>query len=103
MNIGSYVYYKWDVYIILAVRGKNDHLRLIGNADGKRLQVGVDKLELIEHMMPATIVNYKGGSFLVTKKNNIFSLRTHRLMKWPADDTQRLAIVAIAREVESLI
>lgn len=103
MNIGSYVYYKRDAYIVLDVRGENDHLRLIGNADGKRLQVGVNKLDLIEHMMPATVVNYRGGSFLVTKKNNIFSLRTHRLMKWPVDDLPRLVIVATAREVESLI
>jgi len=90
IQIGNYVTYKSNKYIVTQVRQGN--LLLILSPTGK-LQVKVTSVQLLA-LPPAKVVEYNLSSYLVTGKNLIISLTTSRIMKWGEHDGNRKQILA---------
>ena len=81
MSFGDYVSYGDNTYLI--VGGTGSLLQLNSLKHG-RVQVS------------AKNVIYKGNRYIVTLKNNIFSVATGRLMAWPVNHGCRLGILSLA-------
>jgi hypothetical protein len=90
--VGSYVSYKDLPFIVTEERGSL--LLLLSPTEGK-VQVSVAKAIPTKHRR-ASLVGFKGSSYLVTAAGLIISLTTSKVMKWSDDDPMRLGILANA-------
>lgn len=93
MEVGNYVLYKGNHYLIVDVR---DSKRLILNNEGNKLQVNVSSLTATT-LPPAVKLSYRGSEYLVTVKGLIISLATDKVMKWDENHGCRVAILQLAK------
>lgn len=93
MEVGDYVLYKGNHYLIVDVRGTK---RLILNKEGKKLQVNVSSLTATT-IPPAAKVSYRGIEYLVTAKGLIISLTSKKVMNWDDNHGCRVAILQLAK------
>jgi hypothetical protein len=89
MQIGTYVQYKSEPFIILAIIADKAHI--LSPVVGKRF-VKLTQLTYIPRA-PATHVVYRDTEYLVTRKGLIISLQTRKIMNWGENNGNRIAIL----------
>jgi hypothetical protein len=90
--IGMYVEYKNAAYLVVKDDGTQVHLNA---PDSKRVKVNKSSIRRLE-LAKAMVVAHKGSDYIVTRKSNIFSATTGKLMNWSADNGDRKAILLAA-------
>ena len=90
--VGSYVSYKDLPFIVTEERGSL--LLLLSPTEGK-VQVSRAKAIPTKHKR-ASLVGFKGSSYLVTAAGLIISCTTSKVMQWSYDDPMRLGILGQA-------
>lgn len=104
-KVGSYVMYKNKAYIIVKLLSCGNlaiiHPCLDGNGQATntgKLSVSLSNLKLVQtkNSLQPVVVSHKGNDYIVTMKNNIFSLRTGKLMMWHNGNGDRNAIIGAA-------
>ena len=89
MQIGNYVQYKSELFIICEIIG--DKAKILSPTIGKRF---VNMVNLtMTNKRPAKQVNHRGTKYLVTAKELIISLATNKIMKWSNTNGYRLQII----------
>jgi len=91
ISVGMYVRYNNVPFLVTEI--KNNMIRIV-NPDSKNF-VGADKLEPM-NLPNATKVTHDFRDYLVTNKDLIISLTTHRVMKWDDSNGVRKQILAKA-------
>jgi len=91
VKLGDYVTYKGSTYLAFpSVEGKV-HITSLSS----KLHVNCTSVELT-NLRPAKVVEHKNAKYVVTGKDNIFSVKTVKLMKWDSNNWDREAILAAA-------
>lgn len=102
--IGSYVQYKGQDYIVTQFNSNGTIQIYDPRKEGPAAKLSVSAKNLTPGKDTAQIVEYQHGNnskpmkYLVTRKGNIISLETNRVMKWPENDAKRKAILKKANE-----
>lgn len=92
ISVGMYVRYMNEPFLVTEI--KNNMVRIV-NPDSKNY-VGADKLTPM-NLPSAKLVKHGGLPYLVTHKDLIISLRTHRVMKWCDNNGNRTRILELAK------
>ena len=90
--LGKYVEYKSKPYLVVDVR--DNKVLLLNPEINSKIQVLISNIKLLNYK-PANLVNYRGNDYLVTAKELIISLVSHKVMKWDASNGGRIAILAL--------
>jgi len=89
-NIGKYVTYKGNNYIVVSEGVKQVKINSINH---RMLQVNKASVQPMK-CKPATVKAYEGADYIVTGARNIFSVDTGKLIKWSEDHGIRKALLA---------
>lgn len=102
-QIGSYVEYTNDsetkVGIVVEVQPK---LNKVLFADGNKYMIKSANLKA-KNISPAISVTYNGTQYLVTPLQNIISMASQSVMKWPESHGVRKAILALVYGHDEMI
>lgn len=101
MNIetGSYVEYKNDVYLAFS---HGEMLHIINPCSGTKLHVAARSVQPTR-FRPALVVKAANGEYVVTRKGNIFSVKTCRKMAWGSENGVRRAIITAANALNKTL
>jgi hypothetical protein len=102
-QIGSYVEYTNDteskVGIVVEIQPK---LNKVLFADGNKHMIKSTNLKR-KNISPAISVTYNGTQYLVTPIQNIISMASQSVMKWPENHGVRKAILALVYGHDEMI
>ena len=102
-QIGSYVSYVKDdkpkIGIVVEVQSG---LNKVLFADGNKLMIKPSNLKP-KNIPPAISVTYNGTQYLVTPVQNIISMASQSVMKWPENHGVRRAILALVYGHDEMI
>lgn len=97
IDIGNYVTYKGNAFVVARINPSNNRLLLVNPTS--KIEVGLSSVEQLP-IRTLHRVEYNGTSYLVTSKNTIISLTTHSVMKWGPENGNRKAILKSLGVVE---
>jgi hypothetical protein len=102
IQLGSYVNYKQNVYLVTALRANAQYL-LLWSPVKKPVQVKASSTTVCNQYKPAKLVEHLGVQYLVTAKDIIISLTSHKEMKWDDNHGIRKALLAKAKPVMTYV
>ena len=91
IEVGSFVEYKNKRFIVTAIIA--DKAKILSPVHSKYF-VNMSNLTYLPKRGADTVM-YRGSEYLVTPKDLIISLETHKIMKWREGDGNRNSILAL--------
>ena len=92
IKLGMYVSYKQNTYLVVAIRNNAQYL-LLWSPVKKPVQVKTSSTTIYTQYKPAKLVEHLGVQYLVTAKDIIISLVSHKEMKWDDNHGIRKALL----------